>query len=584
MPLPQILTRHVFFTGKGGVGKTSLSCATGLALADTGKQVLIVSTDPASNLDEVLGTALTQSPTLIAGTKNLYALNIDPEAAASAYRERMVAPYRGILPEAALRSMEEQFSGACTVEIAAFDEFSKLLGDPSATRDFDHVIFDTAPTGHTLRLLTLPSAWDEFISSSTGGASCLGPLAGLEKQKALYAATVARLSSPDETTVILVSRPERAALREAARTGIELGELGVTNLQLVINGLFSAATPGDAIADAMSQRAVESIAEMPRHLAALPRSCIPFLPKGTVGLSALRSIAYPTDQASAPSGALPSASTLPGGLRPYVDELARLGHGLIMTMGKGGVGKTSIAAAIAFDLAQRGFPVVLSTTDPAAHVAATADQAMAGLTVTRIDPENEVRQYTAEVLAKAGKTLDAAALALLEEDLRSPCTEEIAIFKAFARTVDEGKGGFVVLDTAPTGHTILLLDAAEAYHREVERTRGDMPESVRELLPRLRNKDFSHVFVVTLPEATPVHEAERLQTDLRRAGIEPYAWVVNQSLLVSGTRDPMLMERGAYELPYIEAVTDGLSHRVALIPWLQTQPVGQAGLVGLIRD
>lgn len=582
MPLPKLDTRHAFFTGKGGVGKTSLSCATGLALADAGKKVLIVSTDPASNLDEVLGVALNQTPTAVPDAPSLWALNIDPEASAHAYRERMVGPYRGILPDAAIRSMEEQFSGACTVEIAAFDEFSKLLGDPSATQEFDHVIFDTAPTGHTLRLLTLPSAWDEFISSSTGGASCLGPLAGLEKQKALYAATVERLSNPKETTVVLVSRPERASLREAERTRAELGDLGVSNLQLVVNGVFVAKEWGDAIADAMTQRAVESLSEMPVGLAALPGSTIPFLPKGTVGLEALRAMAHPEELPLPLERSLPAIDSLPGGLKRYVDELAAVGHGVIMTMGKGGVGKTSVAAAIAFNLAARGFPVILSTTDPAAHVSAAAEEGMPGLTVTKIDPAQEVREYTEEVLAKAGKSLDAAGLALLEEDLRSPCTEEIAVFRAFARTVDEGKGGFVVLDTAPTGHTILLLDAAEAYHREVERAQGDMPESVKELLPRLRDKNFTHVFVATLPEATPVHEAERLQNDLRRAGIEPYAWVINQSLLASGTRDPVLMERGAYELPYIETVANKLSARCALIPWLSQQPTGKSGLASLI--
>lgn len=584
MPLPQFSTRHAFFTGKGGVGKTSLSCATGLALADAGKHVLIVSTDPASNLDEVLGVALNQSPTAVPGAPNLWALNIDPEASAQAYRERMVAPYRGLLPEAAIRSMEEQFSGACTVEIAAFDEFSKLLGDSTATQAFDHVIFDTAPTGHTLRLLTLPSAWDEFISSSTGGASCLGPLAGLEKQKKLYAATVARLSNPHETTVILVSRPERASLREAERTRAELIALGVSNLQRVINGVFVAQAPGDAIADAMSQRAAAALAEMPVGLAALPGATIEFLPKGTVGLEALRAMAHPEELPLPLERSLPSMADLPAGLKSYIDALADIGHGVIMTMGKGGVGKTSVAAAIAFDLAQRGFPVTLSTTDPAAHVAATAEEGTTGLTVTRIDPDQEVRLYTEEVLAKASKSLDAAGLAMLEEDLRSPCTEEIAVFRAFARTVDQGKSGFVVLDTAPTGHTILLLDAAEAYHREVERTQGEIPEAVKALLPRLRDKDFTHVFVVTLPEATPVHEAARLQSDLRRAGIEPYAWVINQSLLASGTLNPILMERGAYEVPYIKLVTETLSARCALIPWLPVPPVGQQGLSQLIRQ
>ena len=582
MALLTVTTRYLFFTGKGGVGKTSLSCATGLALAEQGKRVLIVSTDPASNLDEVLGTPLRQTPMAIPGARGLFALNIDPEAAAHAYRERMVAPYRNILPAAALQSIEEQFSGACTVEIAAFDEFSKLLGDASATAEFDHVLFDTAPTGHTLRLLTLPSAWSEFISSSTGGASCLGPLAGLEKQKALYAATVARLSSPTETTVILVARPDGASLREANRTRTELAELGIRNLQLAINGVFSDTNTDDTIATAMAQRAAEALASMPTELAELPGLTIPFLPKGTVGLAALREMAHPECMAVVPPVEMPEAS-LPTGLASLVDEIASKGHGVVMTMGKGGVGKTTVAAAVAVALAKKGHRVVLSTTDPAAHVAATLNSRIPNLTLTRIDPAQEVADYTKEVMAKAGQSLDGAGRALLEEDLRSPCTEEIAVFRAFARTVDQGKDGFVVLDTAPTGHTILLLDAAESYHREVLRKQGDMPEAVRQLLPRLRDRNFTRVLIVTLPEATPVHEAQRLQEDLQRADIKPYAWVINQSLLASGTAHPALCQRGAYEWPLIQKVTDELSTRRCLIPWLAEAPVGEEGLANAVR-
>jgi arsenite-transporting ATPase len=577
MALPEVRTRYLFFTGKGGVGKTSLSCATALALADAGRKVLVVSTDPASNLDEVLGTMLGPAPTAIAGAPGLFALNIDPEAAARAYRERMVAPYRGILPPAALQSMEEQFSGACTVEIAAFDEFSKLLGDPAATAGFDHVVFDTAPTGHTLRLLTLPSAWSEFIASSTGGASCLGPLAGLEQQKALYAATVARLADAAETTVVLVTRPDVAALREAERTRGELAALAVSNLSLVINGLFEAPGSDDAVARAMSARARGALAQMSAALAALPAVTIPFLPLGTVGLAALRVLARPEADTPADLPA-PREASLPPGLRALVDDIARQGHGVVMTMGKGGVGKTTVAAAIAVALARMGHPVVLSTTDPAAHVAGAVEAAVDGLTVTRIDPAQEVAQYTDEVLTRAGPQLDAGARAMLEEDLRSPCTEEIAVFRAFARTVDAGRSGFVVLDTAPTGHTILLLDAAEAYHREVMRTRGEMPAAVRELLPRLRDADYTRVLIVTLPEATPVHEAQRLQADLGRAGITPYAWVINQSLLASGTQEPRLARRGAYEAAFIEQVAQAHAARCALIPWLAEAPTGVAGL------
>jgi arsenite-transporting ATPase len=565
MALPTIATRHAFFTGKGGVGKTSLSCATGLALAESGKRVLIVSTDPASNLDEVLGTRLDGTPIAVAGAPGLFALNIDPEAAAWDYRERMVGPYRAILPAAAIASMEEQFSGACTVEIAAFDEFAKLLGAPGTTADFDHVLFDTAPTGHTLRLLTLPSAWTEFIASSTGGASCLGPLAGLETHKALYAATVAALADPGRTTVVLVARAEASALAEAERTRGELAELGVTNLHLALNGLFVAAVPGDAVADAMTRRGRAALAAMPRGLAALPPSETPFLPEGTVGLDGLRAMTRPI------SPPLPAITPIPvgpspDGLAPLIDGLERAGPGVIMTMGKGGVGKTTVAAAVAVALARRGHPVLLSTTDPAAHVQAAVESPVPGLSVGRIDPAAEVARYRDDVLARAGGGLDAAGRAMLEEDLRSPCTEEIAVFQAFARTVDAGKDGFVVLDTAPTGHTILLLDAAEAYHREVSRTQAEIPDAVSQLLPRLRDPGFTRILVVTLAEATPVHEAESLRDDLARAGITPYAWVVNQSLRASGTTDPLLARRGRCEIPFIERVA-GLSPRCAVIPW-----------------
>ncbi|MFA7278806.1 MAG: arsenical pump-driving ATPase [Sterolibacterium sp.] len=582
MTLPTATTRHLFFTGKGGVGKTSLSCATGLALAEAGKQVLIVSTDPASNLDEVLGVSLGSQPTAVPGVSGLFALNIDPEASARDYRERMVSPYRGILPPAAIASMEEQFSGACTVEIAAFDEFSKLLGQPQATTEFDHVIFDTAPTGHTLRLLTLPSAWSEFIASSDSGSSCLGPLAGLEKQKSLYAATVARLCAPASTAVILVSRPDTSALREAERTRAELVELGVSNLQLAINGLFATESTDDPIATAMMRRANAALAAVPSGLSKLLRTVTPFLPLGTVGLAALRMMAHPDTTISAVQ-ADAVTTQLPGHLSALVDEIAESGRGVVMAMGKGGVGKTTVAAAIAMALAQRGFPVQLSTTDPAAHVADAVGESVPHLTVSRIDPAAEIALYTAEVLAKAGSNLDPNGRAMLEEDLRSPCTEEIAVFRAFARAVDAGKEGFVVLDTAPTGHTILLLDAAESYHREVLRTQGDMPEAVRSLLPRLRDADFTKVLIVTLPEATPVHEAERLQNDLARAKIFPFAWVINQSLLASGTRNPMLAQRGQYEIPFIRRVVDGLSSRCALIPWLPKAPIGAKGLAQLTQ-
>ena len=567
-------TRFLFFTGKGGVGKTSLACASAIALADRGKRVLLVSTDPASNLDEVLGVRLGGTPTEIPGVAGLQALNIDPEAAARAYREKLVGPYRGKLPEAVVRSMEEQLSGACTMEIAAFDEFSRLLGEPESTAGFDHVIFDTAPTGHTLRLMTLPTAWTGFLDANTTGNSCLGPLAGLEKQRVIYEHAVATLADGERTTLVLVSRAQKASLREAERTSQELAAIGVRNQRLILNGVFKA-SDSDPVALALEGRGAEALTMWAEFLARVPICKVPLRTYNLIGLPALRALVQeskgpllqPPPSAQWPS--LPPLDTL----AKLVDDFAQAGRGVIMTMGKGGVGKTTIAAAIATELARRGFQVHLSTTDPAAHVAAAAGQ-IGSLQVSRIDPHEETRAYVEQVMAASGKDLDASGRALLEEDLRSPCTEEIAVFRAFARIVAQGAGGFVVLDTAPTGHTLLLLDATEAYHREVARKASEMPEEVRNLLPRLRDPAFTRVLLVTLPEATPVHEAGALQEDLRRAQIEPFAWVINQSFAQSGSMDPLLLARGRGEAPYIREVVEKFSKRTALVPWVAEEPVG----------
>jgi len=559
--------RHLFFTGKGGVGKTSVACATAIALAGRGHRVLLVSTDPASNLDEVLETTLCGEPTPIVAVPRLAALNIDPEAAALAYRERVVGPYRGVLPPAAVQSIEEQLSGACTVEIAAFDEFSKLLGDPASTADFDHVVFDTAPTGHTLRLLELPAAWTGFLETNVGGTSCLGPLAGLKAQQAIYDASRAALIDCTRTALVLVARTEHAALKEAERTHHELAELGVQRQELVVNGVFEATDIDDPVAAAMEERGRAALAAIPEGLRELPRTDLPLLPFGLVGIEALSALFSPSNLA-APT---PAAIAAPLDIRSVdalVSEFEADGRGVVMTMGKGGVGKTTVAVNIALELAHRGHAVHLTTTDPAAHVADALGAPVGGIRVSCIDPDAETHAYADEVMRTAGAGLDEAGRALLAEDLRSPCTEEIAVFRAFARIVDQGTSGFVVIDTAPTGHTLLLLDAAESYHREVLRTAGAAPEEVRRLLPRLRDPKYTRILLVTLPEATPVHEAAALQKDLERAGIRPFAWVINQSLVPLAVTDPLLRRRRADETRFHEEVAR-LSPRVAVMAWAE---------------
>ena len=560
------LPKNLFFTGKGGVGKTTTSTAVAIALADNGKKVLLVSTDPASNLDEVLGMTLSAEPAPVPEVNGLFAANVDPVEAAAAYREKMVGPYRGVLPDAAVRSMEEQLSGACTVEIAAFNEFARLMGNPEAARGFDHILFDTAPTGHTLRLLSLPAAWSDFIDTNPGGTSCLGPLAGLQAQHQIYENTRLSLANPAHTLVVVVSRPDEAPLTEAARASTELAELGVSNQHLVLNGLLPLSDPTDPIALALNERGRRALAAMPQALTALPRTDLPLRGTELIGIAALR--AFFTPETNLPSAAAPVPDQpLPAPFAQLLDRLVAQSGGVIMTMGKGGVGKTTLAVNIATALAARGKTVHLTTTDPAAHVAqALGATTAANLQVSRIDPEAETAAYRQDVLATAGAALDDEARALMEEDLRSPCTEEIAVFRAFARIVAEGAGGFVVIDTAPTGHTLLLLDASESYHREVSRSMSDIPEAVRQLLPRLRDPGFTKVFLVTLPEATPVHEALDLQADLRRAGIEPAGWIVNQSLAPLAVTDPILRQRRSREFRYIdEVVREGLP--TFLIPW-----------------
>ena len=576
--------KYVFFTGKGGVGKTSLACATAVRWADEGKRVLLVSTDPASNLGHVFGVTIGREPVAIPQVVGLDLWNVNPNAAAAAYRERVVGPVRGILPDEVVRGMTEQLSGACTIEIAAFDEFTRVLTSPEHAARYDHIIFDTAPTGHTLRLLTLPSAWSGFIETNEHGASCLGPLSGLKAQQTQYQHAMEALSDPARTVVMLVTRPETASLAEAARSSGELATLGLRSQRLIVNGLLPADSSDDPLAVAMRSRHARALENMPDALKSLPRDTEPLRAFNVVGIAALRSF-FRQDPMAAVNRDI-AQIMLPGdlpGLNALIDEAATPGHGLIMVMGKGGVGKTTVAAAIAVELAERGHEVLLTTTDPAAHVAQAIGGELPHLKVSRIDPHAETEAYRAHVMELKGKDLDAAGRALLEEDLRSPCTEEVAVFSAFSRVIQESSRKFVVMDTAPTGHTLLLLDATGAYHRDVLRNLSAGAGKVTTPMMWLQDPQRTRVFIVTLPETTPVLEASELQEDLRRAGIEPFAWVINGSLAAAGPHDPLLRLRAETELALIEKVRSQLSHRVAVLPWLPKEPVGIEPLRQLVQ-
>ncbi|EKF7598595.1 arsenical pump-driving ATPase [Salmonella enterica subsp. enterica serovar Anatum] len=571
----------LFFTGKGGVGKTSLACATAIHLTASGKRVLLVSTDPASNVAQVFEQTIGHQITPIAAVNGLAALEVDPSAAAAAYREHIVGPVRGILPDDIVAGIEEQLSGACTTEIAAFDEFTALLTNQQLRNEYDHIVFDTAPTGHTLRMLQLPGAWSGYLDNSQHGTSCLGPLAGLEKQRSQYRAAVDALANAELTRMVLVARAQTATLKEVSRTYDELAAIGLTQQYLVINGLLpEQETARDKLAQALYQREQQALQHLPDNLRALPCDRLPLKPFNMVGLAALRgllddsSTGFPAEVGDISPVDLPSLSSL-------IDGFASQGHGLIMLMGKGGVGKTTLAAAIAVELARRGYPVHLSTSDPAAHLTDTLDGSFDGLSVSRIDQQAETERYRQQVMAEQGKNLDEQGRAVLEEDLRSPCTEEIAVFQAFSRIIQEAGKQFVVMDTAPTGHTLLLLDATGAYHREIARLAGEHGQPVLKPMMRLQDSDQTKVLIATLAETTPVLEAAHLQDDLRRAGIEPWGWVINNSLINTPTTSPLLRQRAERERSQIDAVCTHHARRCALVPLQAEEPVGVERLLQL---
>ncbi len=579
--------RFLFFTGKGGVGKTSIACATAIRLAEAGRHVLLVSTDPASNIGQVFGVSIGNQITAIPTVLQLAALEIDPQAAAQAYRDRIVGPVRGVLPDAVVKGIEEQLSGGCTTEIAAFDEFTSLLIDSALTVDYDHIVFDTAPTGHTIRLLQLPGAWSGFLEAGKGDASCLGPLAGLEKQRAQYKAAVEALADDNRTRLVLVARAQQSTLREVVRTHSELAAVGLGRQYLVINGLLPLTEAAqDPLAAAICEREWTALSAIPEALKALPRDEIALLPFNLVGVSALRQLLIETSSQLGADAGEPVSLDAPR-LCELVDGIAADGRGLVMLMGKGGVGKTTVAAAIAVELAHRGLPVHLTTSDPAAHLAETLHGSLENLTMSRIDPHAEIERYRQEVLASKGATLYSEGRALLEEDLRSPCTEEIAVFQAFSRIIREAGKKFVVMDTAPTGHTLLLLDATGAYHREVARHIGGKGAHFTTPMMQLQDPKQTKVLLVTLAETTPVLEAASLQTDLRRAGIEPWAWIINNSVAAARPHSSLLRQRARNELREAAAVATLHSRRYAVVPLLKEEPIGVDRLLemaGHIRE
>lgn len=571
----EAVTPYIFFTGKGGVGKTSLACATAVKYADEGKRVLLVSTDPASNLPDVLESVVNEKINPIKGLPNLSAININPEVSAEAYRSRITNPLKDFLPEAAIKKMNEELSGACTTEIAAFDEFSRFIAGEGEAENFDLIIFDTAPTGHTLRLLELPAAWSSFTNENPDGASCLGPSSALKSSQDRYNKVVSRLRDASQTTFYLVGRPDKSSLKEASRTHLELIELGMTNQRLLINGVFKSLEKNDLFAKQLELLATKQLDSIPEDIKKLPLKVFPLLPYNVLGLEKLRSLLNPELQRQVVERSISEKNRIDhptAGLNELVEEItANKDHGLIMTMGKGGVGKTLTASAIAVMIARKGFEVHLTTTDPAAHVKDFIDQLKdlpGSLTVDQIDPKVETQRYIDKIITQKGQKLDDEGRRLLLEDLKSPCTEEVAVFHAFSKAINESKRKFVVIDTAPTGHTLLLLDTTGSYHREVLRNTTLDANKIKTPYMALQDSDLAKILLVSLPETTPMHEATSLQEDLKRAGIIPYAWIINQSLSMrADISDPLLQRRAMAEIDIIKKIENELASKTFGIPY-----------------
>lgn len=562
-------TKYLFYTGKGGVGKTSTACATAVTLADMGKKVLLISTDPASNLQDVFNTELNNKGVSINEVPNLTVANLDPVQAAAEYRESVITPYRGLMPESVIKNMEEQLSGSCTVEIAAFNEFSNFITDETTEQEYDHIIFDTAPTGHTLRMLQLPSAWSNFISESTHGASCLGQLSGLEEKKDVYRKAVETLSNGSLTTLILVTRPEVGPIEEAKRASMELSDIGVKNQALVINGLFT--EYDDEISKSFYNKQQKALPEMPKEFKNITTYFISLRAYNITGVENVRS--FLTEDKLILNGEKIKTESLKG-LRDIIDELYNTNRKVIFTMGKGGVGKTTIAAAIALGIAKKGKKVHLTTTDPAAHLDFVIKE-QSGITMSHIDEKEVLKKYQDEVLSKAKETMSEDDIAYVAEDLRSPCTQEIAVFRAFAEIVEKAEDQVVVVDTAPTDHTLLLLESTQSYNQEISRSQGDIPESAKKLLPRLKNSAETEVVIVTLPEATPVYEAMRLEEDLKRANIFTNWWVINSSLYKSKTTNKLLSAKASNEIEWINKVGEHSKGKFAVIGWSSDEIKGE---------
>jgi arsenite-transporting ATPase len=590
-------TRYTFFSGKGGVGKTTMACATAVQWAEQGLRTLIVTTDPASNLADVFEQPIGHGVVAISAVPNLFAMEIDGDRATDEYKERALAPLRAAFPPEMVRVMEEQMSGPCTSEVAAFDCFTDVIdGAREHDRRFDALIFDTAPTGHTLRLLELPAEWSRVIGASaeSGGQTCIGPAAAIEASKLKYDRALAVLRSSDLTRVVFVLQPEDTSIKETQRSMTELRHLGIQSFEIIVNGVIPPEEDGNPLF-AARRRMQSGYLDRIKCELAIPERRVPLLDNEVKGIGRLRVIARLLfEPAPAPARALVEDRGVPvvvRGVRASAEAVARvLPNGQSRTLffaGKGGVGKTTASCVTAVWLARRGLKTLLVTTDPAAHIGDTLGVAVGGdaapipglpkLWAAKVDAKAAADAYRARILEDArnrGRSEDS--IRAMAEELDSPCTEEMAAFDRFLDFAAQADWQAIVFDTAPTGHTLRLLELPIDWSKQidikifatVESTAADDVAKRRfaSVIEMMRDPARSTFVFVMYPESTPVLEAHRAAQELASLGIHTGLVVANQVLSDEAVTTPFGRSRRAMQEKYLAEIADRFRVPVVRIP------------------
>ena len=610
------MTQFLFFSGKGGVGKTTMACATAVAEADSGKRVLIVTTDPASNLADVFEQKIGHAVTAIAGVPGLWAMEIDPDVATAEYTDRTLAPIRELFPEQIVAVMEEQLAGPCTAEVAAFDRFADFL-DPTAPAlvpvsgdAFDLVIFDTAPTGHTVRLLELPEAWSKSISEAEAGAgqTCIGPAAAIAEAKVKYERALAALRDQSLTRFAFVLHPEATAIAETKRAGAELARLGIVTTELIVNGILpaeEAESPFFAARIAMQQKYLAEIAQQ----LPMPTRRVPLLDGEVRGISRLRALVplLADEGAARPAFGHTGAQSA----RTTVDHDAAVKAALlpdgqprtVFFAGKGGVGKTVASCATALWSARQGQRTLLVTTDPAAHIGhvlgATVGTEPApvdgvpGLWAARVDAKAAALVYIDRIIADAvARGRSPESIAAMREELDSPCTEEMAAFDQFIELASRNSFEVTVFDTAPTGHTLRLLELPIDWSTQIDvkvfaSVDTDAADDIAKarftgVIEMMRDPSRSTFGFVMYPESTPIVEASRAIKELGTLGIPLGLVVANMVLPDEASRTPYGRARWQMQQAYLADIEARFDAPVLEIPLLDGEVVGLHRLTELL--